>query len=440
MTTTTYDLRIGSLNVNQFSTPDHQRLDIIARMKELDILFLQECLDLDVVTFAKAHGWIGVQTRNGDNDGHANTAVIYRPKVRDMLGDVVGPPAVVDLGKAPHIPGHPHTGSRERYLIAVEFACGEWFGTFHVFREADKSAIPHQMAVVGGWVKGKRVTLGLDRNQEPVAALERITGLKWHGVKIDGFLTHLPTTAVQEFRPGYSDHPGVHATMRVTVHHDKPKGHHVVKPPNPTHIGPPAHLSAGHNLPAKRIGLHSTVGPCKPGAARQIAAYFMSEAAGGSAQYIVDPAEVIQSAWDDQIAWGAPGAAWSRTSHPSPANIHSLHIEMCDTPGPVPNDPPGSARRKALKRSWRWILPNQQRMLKRTAKLTAHLCAAYDIPLVFLTVEDLLAGKDGVTTHANISAAFHQTTHWDPGWWPQRRFMRLARAEYKRLTGTAAAA
>ena len=77
-------------------------------------------------------------------------------------------------------------------------------------------------------------------------------------------------------------------------------------------------------------------------------------------------------------------------------------------------------------------------MLERTAKLTAHLCAASDLPPRFLSVAALKAGGRGITTHNNVSRAFGQSSHWDPGAWPRRRFMRMVRREHKRLTGGAA--
>lgn len=188
-----------------------------------------------------------------------------------------------------------------------------------------------------------------------------------------------------------------------------------INPPAPEYVGPPAKMSQGMNHPISRIVIHSTVSPCEDGGARKIAAYFASPKAGGSAHYVVDPGEVLQTAYDSVIAWHAP------------PNIHSLGIEMCDTPGPVPDDSPSSAAYKALKRSWRWLRPTQRRMLRRTARLTAQLALAYDVPIVFCSAEDLRAGKRGITTHANVSAAFRQSTHWDPGFWPRRRFMRLVR-------------
>lgn len=196
--------------------------------------------------------------------------------------------------------------------------------------------------------------------------------------------------------------------------------------PAPPYLGPPFRYSSGSNKPIWRIVIHSTVSRCEPGGARAIAAYFRSNSAAGSAHYVIDPAEVVQSAYDSVIAWHAP------------PNQHSLGNEMCDIPGPVPDDPPGSARWKALRRAWRWVLPNQQRMLRRTAELTAQQALAYDVPIVFLKPDELLQGRHGITTHANVSKAFHQSTHWDPGWWPRRRFMRLVRKYARQIEREAA--
>lgn len=196
-------------------------------------------------------------------------------------------------------------------------------------------------------------------------------------------------------------------------------------PPSPPYGGPPAHDSGDGNKPILRVVIHSTVSPCEPGGARQIATYFRTPAAGGSAHYVVDPEETIQAAYDSVVCWHAP------------PNSHTIGIEMCDMPGPVPDEPKGTARWKALKRSWRWAKPNQQKMLARTARLTARLCLAYDIPIEFLGVRDLRhAGSmraRGITTHANTSLAYHQSTHWDPGFWPRQQFMLMVKAHAAKL-------
>jgi hypothetical protein len=66
-------------------------------------------------------------------------------------------------------------------------------------------------------------------------------------------------------------------------------------------------------------------------------------------------------------------------------------------------------------------------MLRITAELTAQLCLAYDVPIVFRTAKELKAGLRGITTHNEVSRAFGQSDHWDPGAWPRAQFMRLVR-------------
>lgn len=192
-------------------------------------------------------------------------------------------------------------------------------------------------------------------------------------------------------------------------------------PPAPEYVGPPFRYSDGNNKPIHRVVIHSTVSPCVEGGAQDIGAYFRSSKAGGSAHYVVDPGEVVQSAFDSVIAWHAP------------PNLNSLGIEMCDIPGPVPNDRPGTAAFKAAKRAWRWGNPNQLRMLNKTARVTARLCLSYGVPILFLDADTVRAGRRGITTHANVSKAFRQSVHWDPGFWPRRMFMALVRHHARRM-------
>lgn len=177
--------------------------------------------------------------------------------------------------------------------------------------------------------------------------------------------------------------------------------------PSPVYLGPAAHDSGPGNKPIHRIVLHSTVSDCEPGGARNIASYFRSENAGGSAHYVVDPGETVQVVFDDTVAWHAP------------PNRNSLGVEMCDRPHPTS---------KA-----RWSDENHKAMLKRTARLVAELCLAYDVPPWHRSALALRLGRRGVTTHAQVSKAFAQSSHWDPGAWPRFRFMRSVRAEIKNI-------
>jgi hypothetical protein len=345
---------VATFNVNQFSSVKHQRADLLARMFGTDVVLCQETVGVDLTAFVSTvvgPPWGAYQERHGANDGHANTAVLYR-----LAGGVPTATGTTFLTST--------QGERVRYLTTVQQG-GVWYGSAHINPKRFAAGIPQQLAHLGAWVKAHPgpVVIGLDRNQCPPSALVAATGLNWHGVGIDGFLTNLPVSNVKEFLKGFSDHPGVHAAVTLPAVKPPPKEPVVVSPPSPKYLGPAAHTMSGNNKPIHRIVIHSTVSKCEPGGAAAIAAYFRKPEAGGSAHYVVDPTpEVVQVVFDSTIAEHAP------------PNANSLGIEMCDTPGPVPNDKPGTAKYRAAKRAWRWVQPNQNRMLGATAALTAQ-CA-----------------------------------------------------------------
>lgn len=190
--------------------------------------------------------------------------------------------------------------------------------------------------------------------------------------------------------------------------------------------GIPAKHSGEDNRPIDRLVVHSAVMPCEPGRRFSLGEMNQRGSGGGSWHYAIDPAGVLQCSYDRFVCWAAP------------PNGNSLEFEMADYPGPVPNEKRGTARWKALKRSWRWARPEQDRMLKHTARAVAHSAVYYGVPIRFVGVRGLRAGKRGITTHAKVSLAFRQSTHWDPGWWPQRRFMHLVRKYAKQIRQDAA--
>jgi hypothetical protein len=198
-------VRVTTFNVNQFARPDHQRADLRARMKESDVLLLQETVDLDLTAFAEHEpGWAAFQVRSGNNDGHANTGVLFRESLglpSDTEWSFLG-----DLGD-----------TRIRGLACVQFHGREWFDAGHIFPARDKAGIPTQLANLSKWVAAHPgpVVIGLDRNQCPPGSLEQATGLRWHGVGIDGFLTNCKVANLGEFPKGFSDHPGVRADVTI---------------------------------------------------------------------------------------------------------------------------------------------------------------------------------------------------------------------------------
>jgi hypothetical protein len=81
----------------------------------------------------------------------------------------------------------------------------------------------------------------------------------------------------------------------------------------------------------------------------------------------------------------------------------------------------------------RWDEPNHREMLERAARLVARLCLANDIPIRFIGPIRLRLGWRGICEHSDISAAWRQTSHWDLGNFPRRRFADLCRKEAARI-------
>ena len=144
----------------------------------------------------------------------------------------------------------------------------------------------------------------------------------------------------------------------------------------------------GSNGTITRIVIHGTVSSCARGGARNVARYFQSDNAGGLAHFVVDPGEVIQTCKEDTACWHAP------------PNKGSLGVELCDwQSGPAA----------------RWLDLDHTAMLQHAAGVVADLCHRYNIPARKLSVADVKNGLTGICGHADVSAAFHQSDHTDPG-------------------------
>lgn len=164
--------------------------------------------------------------------------------------------------------------------------------------------------------------------------------------------------------------------------------------------GDQAHTS-GPNGPITRVVLHATVSPCEAGGARANARYFQQPDAGGLAHYVVDPTEVVQCCKESITAWHAP------------PNRGSIGVELCD---PQTGDPS------------RWADQPHTQMLTRAAALVADICKRNNIPTVYVDHTALLQGAHGITTHFEVSQAWHQSDHTDPGsGFPIAHFLDLVR-------------
>lgn len=150
----------------------------------------------------------------------------------------------------------------------------------------------------------------------------------------------------------------------------------------------PARLIGGARKPEalKYIVLHSTE---STGTAAAVASYFQSPSSGGSSQVVVGEDGAFQCVPDLRQPAGAPGA-----------NSDGLHIEVV-----------GLA--KWTREEW---LSRAPKALRRCAEVLGQWARDYKIPLAFLDAADLKEGvRRGVTTHYEVSQAFKQSDHWDPG-------------------------
>lgn len=161
------------------------------------------------------------------------------------------------------------------------------------------------------------------------------------------------------------------------------------------------------SITPKLIVIHSMECPLEPGRAEQVARWFAGPTSPrASAHYMVDPEAVWCGVRPPNVAWHVGSANWY-------GGGASIGIEQSGY---------------AYKTDWLadgW--PQQQ--LDRIVDLVGSLCNRYGIPQQWLGVDDLRAGKPGISTHGLCTAAGLGTDHTDPGPnWPVEEFMR-------RLTG-----
>lgn len=156
------------------------------------------------------------------------------------------------------------------------------------------------------------------------------------------------------------------------------------------------HFRQGGNLPITRIVIHDMEFPEKITAAEDVAAYFQRERFDKndkpiktSAHYCCDSDSIVQCVRDEDSAYHAP------------PNQHSIGIELA-----------GYARQN----NDEWLDSYGIGMLRdQAAPLVRGLAYKYDVPLYWLSVEQVRAGHRGITSHNNVSLAFGQSTHTDPG-------------------------
>jgi len=136
--------------------------------------------------------------------------------------------------------------------------------------------------------------------------------------------------------------------------------------------------------------VHTMESPEKPDTAESVANWFAgSTAPQASAHYCIDANSVVQCVRDTDVAWHAPGA-----------NHNGLGFEHAG---------------RAAQTSADWSDDYSTAMLERSAELVADKCREHHIPVVWLQVADLRAGRRGITGHVQVSDAFRRSDHRDPG-------------------------
>lgn len=165
------------------------------------------------------------------------------------------------------------------------------------------------------------------------------------------------------------------------------------------------HGPAGANHPITRVVVHGTVTPCAPGEAVAVAKMFATTSRDASTQYVHDPAESVMCVPESTVAYGAP------------PNTGAIHHELTDPQK-------GSASR--------WQDAAHQAMMRRAAVTIAQDCTRYKLPTRKLNYLQLRLGWRGLCGHIDVSKAWHQTTHVDPGPdFPWTQFLAMVKAAQK---------
>jgi len=149
-------------------------------------------------------------------------------------------------------------------------------------------------------------------------------------------------------------------------------------------------FTRGRSAPIDLLVIHTMESPEKPDTAENVARWFAgSSAPQASAHYCIDSTTIVQCVKDSDVAWHAPGA-----------NHNGLGFEHAGCAAQTPAD---------------WADSYSTSCLELSAELAAQKCAEHGIPPVWLDVNDLRAGKRGITGHVQVSDAFKRSDHSDPG-------------------------
>ncbi len=159
---------------------------------------------------------------------------------------------------------------------------------------------------------------------------------------------------------------------------------------------------------------HTMESPEKPTTAEDVSRWAQTLPADRKASwtYAVDSDSIVQCVRERDVAYAAPGA-----------NHDGIQVELAGRAGQ------GKAG---------WADAYSRAVLANAARLGANISIRRDIPMQWLSVKDLLAGKSGHTSHNNVSLAYRRSDHHDPGpTFPAAWFVDEIRRQAKLQTGAA---
>lgn len=158
------------------------------------------------------------------------------------------------------------------------------------------------------------------------------------------------------------------------------------------------------------IVVHTMEYPEKGTAAEDIANFFHVGSKKASAHYTIDHDSEVQCVLDRDVAYHAPGV-----------NHNFLGFEHS-----------GYARQTPAE----WQDSASQGVLKRSGALAGLKCLQYDIPIIWLSPNELQANRRGITSHWNVTQAFRKSTHTDPGTsFPVEQYLQFVQDGYNFFKG-----
>lgn len=156
--------------------------------------------------------------------------------------------------------------------------------------------------------------------------------------------------------------------------------------------------------PVRWVVIHAS-GPLDgPNTALELATKYASSTGTAlrSVHYILDRSNVIACVKEDRIAFAVAGA-----------NEAGIHVELA-----------GAARWSAED----WATAGATDIIENVARVVGATCKYHEIPIEFVDADGLRAGKNGITTRAEVAKAWARTKARDPGpFFPMDRLCELAR-------------